>query len=58
MTEKIKQDIEKLIVKLHKTDQRFRDLEIEWLQAKEENNDEKLNWISSEMFLTWGIIYI
>ena len=58
MTEKIKQDIEKLIVKLHKTDKRFQELEIQWLQAKQSQDDDKLAVISTEMFATWGIIYI
>lgn len=58
MTEKIKQDIEKLIVKLHETDARFQELEIQWLQAKQSEDDDKLDVISREMFATWGIIYI
>ena len=58
MTEIIKQDIEKLIVKLHKTDKRFQELEIQWLQAKQAEDDDKLDVISREMFATWGIIYI
>ena len=58
MTKKIKQDIEKLIVKLHKTDKRFQELEIQWLQAKQAEDDDKLDVISREMFATWGIIYI
>jgi hypothetical protein len=58
MTEKIKQDIEKLIVKLHKTDKRFQELEIQWLQAKQAEDDDKLDVISREMFATWNIIYI
>ena len=58
MTEKIKQDIEKLIVKLHETDTRFQQLEIQWLQAKQSEDDDKLDVISREMFATWGIIYI
>ena len=58
MTENIKQDIEKLIVQLHKTDVRFQQLEIQWLQAKQSEDDDKLEVISTEMFATWGIIYI
>jgi len=58
MTEIIKQDIEKLIVKLHETDARFQELEIQWLQAKQSEDDDKLDVISREMFATWGIIYI
>ena len=58
MTKKIKQDIEKLIVKLHKTDKRFQELEIQWLQAKQAEDDDKLDVISREMFATWNIIYI
>ena len=58
MTEIIKQDIEKLIVKLHKTDKRFQELEIQWLQAKQAEDDDKLDVISREMFATWNIIYI
>ena len=58
MTEIIKQDIEKLIVKLHETDARFQELEIQWLQAKQSEDDDKLAVISREMFATWGIIYI
>jgi len=58
MTEIIKQDIEKLIVKLHETDVRFQELEIQWLQAKQSEDDDKLDVISREMFATWGIIYI
>tara|TARA_R100000093_G_scaffold70606_1_gene44147 strand:+ start:480 stop:656 length:177 start_codon:yes stop_codon:yes gene_type:complete len=58
MTEKTKQDMEKLIVKLHETDARFQELEIQWLQAKQSEDDDKLNVISTEMFATWGIIYI
>ena len=58
MTEIIKQDIEKLIVKLHKTDKRFQELEIQWLQAKQAEDDDKLDVISREMFATWNIIYV
>ena len=58
MTEIIKQDIEKLIVKLHETDARIQELEIQWLQAKQSEDDDKLDVISREMFATWGIIYI
>ena len=58
MTENIKQDIEKLIVQLHKTDVRFQQLEFQWLQAKQSEDDDKLDVISREMFATWGIIYI
>ena len=58
MTEIIKQDIEKLIVKLHATDARFQELEIQWLQAKQSEDDDKLDVNSREMFATWGIIYI
>jgi hypothetical protein len=58
MTEKIKQDIEKLIVKLHETDVRFQELEIQWLQAKQSEDDDKLALISTEMFATWGVIYV
>ena len=58
MTEIIKQDIEKLIGKLHETDARFQELEIQWLQANQSEDDDKLDVISREMFATWGIIYI
>jgi len=58
MTEQIIQDMEKLIVQLHKTDKRFQELEIQWLQAKQSQDDDKLAVISTEMFATWGIIYI
>ena len=58
MTEQIIQDMEKLIVQLHKTDKRFQELEIQWLQAKQSQDDDKLDVISREMFTTWGIIYI
>ncbi len=58
MTEKTKQDMEKLIVKLHETDARFKELEIQWLQAKQSKDDDKLAVISREMFATWGIVYI
>jgi hypothetical protein len=58
MTEKIKQDIEKLIVKLHETDVRFQELEIQWLQAKQSEDEDKLALISTEMFATWGVIYV
>ena len=58
MTKQIIQDMEKLIVQLHKTDKRFQELEIQWLQAKQSQDDDKLAVISTEMFATWGIIYI
>ena len=58
MTEQIIQDMEKLIVQLHKTDQRFQELEIQWLQAKQSQDDDKLDLVSREMFITWGIIYV
>jgi len=49
---------DQLIEKLHKTDKRFQELEIQWLQAKETENHDKLDIISSEMFQTWKVIYI